>query len=536
MGNQTVQLLKILNSYEAISNVRPHDLGALFELDYYTYLISITNPHGFPSVYSVFVKREYPHFSRAQLQGIDGYAYKICLYDDGTIVEYIHSFEEKVRASIEWLIALMRMTRPQIIEEYQKEFAVYWVKACYCIGAYSGRRYQLFLDDENSYQWLCQTRKKGAERVTRVAKEGHYFNDLTGEEISEKVPALYVPIEDARGIIPPLESKPWGKEEIIEIIEGVMYPHISYDAYQEIRTCSYTHRSLLFIFRIRGFYCGCIISFKNAGVAKLNVKIRTNIERVEPIYLERCDFSYLNYQIGNIPREEKVAIIGVGSLGSYVADEIAHAGFRNMILVDDDVFLPENVFRHRHKYIDGYRKKSATLSYEIGMLHPEMNVKAITGALTADTVLDFLREDVSIVIVTVGNSDIQIQLNQRFFELKVSTPVYYVWLEHDGKSSHVAAIRNHNDGCFECLFTNIDGSTCENTLNRSLEPVKYIRNGCGGTRVPYGNRTLLTASALVLQAISDSCETNRVYSYYDNAVHVNEFHQKVRCKCCGVQR
>jgi molybdopterin/thiamine biosynthesis adenylyltransferase/ubiquitin-protein ligase len=44
--------------------------------------------------------------------------------------------------------------------------------------------------------------------------------------------------------------------------------------------------------------------------------------------------------------EQKVALIGCGSLGSKVAAMLARAGIRSFILIDDDVFLPENLVRH----------------------------------------------------------------------------------------------------------------------------------------------------------------------------------------------
>lgn len=42
----------------------------------------------------------------------------------------------------------------------------------------------------------------------------------------------------------------------------------------------------------------------------------------------------------------RVAIIGLGSLGSKVATSLARAGVTNFVFVDGDVFLPENVGRH----------------------------------------------------------------------------------------------------------------------------------------------------------------------------------------------
>ncbi|WP_228938026.1 ThiF family adenylyltransferase [Paraburkholderia saeva] len=44
--------------------------------------------------------------------------------------------------------------------------------------------------------------------------------------------------------------------------------------------------------------------------------------------------------------EQRIAVVGCGSLGSKVASMLARAGVRNFVLIDDDVFLPENLVRH----------------------------------------------------------------------------------------------------------------------------------------------------------------------------------------------
>lgn len=44
--------------------------------------------------------------------------------------------------------------------------------------------------------------------------------------------------------------------------------------------------------------------------------------------------------------DRRIAIVGCGSLGSKVASMLARAGVKDFLLIDDDVFLPENIVRH----------------------------------------------------------------------------------------------------------------------------------------------------------------------------------------------
>lgn len=45
-------------------------------------------------------------------------------------------------------------------------------------------------------------------------------------------------------------------------------------------------------------------------------------------------------------REARVAVVGVGALGSFTADLLVRAGVRHLTLVDDDIVMPGNVIRH----------------------------------------------------------------------------------------------------------------------------------------------------------------------------------------------
>lgn len=45
-------------------------------------------------------------------------------------------------------------------------------------------------------------------------------------------------------------------------------------------------------------------------------------------------------------RDCRVAIVGVGALGSFIADMLVRSGLRHLTLVDDDVVMPGNVVRH----------------------------------------------------------------------------------------------------------------------------------------------------------------------------------------------
>jgi molybdopterin/thiamine biosynthesis adenylyltransferase/ubiquitin-protein ligase len=79
----------------------------------------------------------------------------------------------------------------------------------------------------------------------------------------------------------------------------------------------------------------------------------------------------------------KVAIVGLGSIGSKVAISLARAGCRKFLLVDDDVFLPENMCRNElgwdavglHK-AEGVREKLELIAAAVDV---QVQVRRLAG-------------------------------------------------------------------------------------------------------------------------------------------------------------
>ncbi len=70
-----------------------------------------------------------------------------------------------------------------------------------------------------------------------------------------------------------------------------------------------------------------------------------------------------------------VAIVGLGSLGSKIAVSLARSGVRRFLLIDDDVFLPDNLVRNELNWLDvGFAKVDA-VERELKRIAPAIEVK-----------------------------------------------------------------------------------------------------------------------------------------------------------------
>ncbi len=72
-----------------------------------------------------------------------------------------------------------------------------------------------------------------------------------------------------------------------------------------------------------------------------------------------------------------VAIIGVGALGSVVAELLMRAGVHNLILIDGDIFKVGNLGRHVLTLEDLLKPKASALARRLNHVSPHASVKAI---------------------------------------------------------------------------------------------------------------------------------------------------------------
>ena len=70
-----------------------------------------------------------------------------------------------------------------------------------------------------------------------------------------------------------------------------------------------------------------------------------------------------------------VGIVGLGSAGSKIAISLARTGVRNFLLVDDDVFLQENICRHELNWADVGQHKIDGIAHQLKLIAQDISVK-----------------------------------------------------------------------------------------------------------------------------------------------------------------
>ena len=99
--------------------------------------------------------------------------------------------------------------------------------------------------------------------------------------------------------------------------------------------------------------------------------------------------------VDNIHLKESFAIIvGCGSVGSFIALELAKGGVGNFILVDNDVFAYHNISRHQCGILDVGKRKVDALEERLCQINPLVNIKKYFSTIQ-DVFIDDLKKQLS---------------------------------------------------------------------------------------------------------------------------------------------
>jgi sulfur-carrier protein adenylyltransferase/sulfurtransferase len=144
----------------------------------------------------------------------------------------------------------------------------------------------------------------------------------------------------------------------------------------------------------------------------------------------------------------RVAVVGVGGLGSPVAAYLAAAGVGVLRIIDGDVVDPSNLQRQLlYSTHDVGSRKVTAAAARLQALNPNIRVEAIDAELTRENALETLR-DVDVVVDGTDNFRTRYLVNDACV-LSGIPNVYGSVLRFDGQ---VSVLSMPNGPCYRCLY------------------------------------------------------------------------------------
>lgn len=116
-------------------------------------------------------------------------------------------------------------------------------------------------------------------------------------------------------------------------------------------------------------------------------------------------------------KNSKVAIFGVGGVGSFTAEALARAGVGHLILVDFDDICQTNINRQLHALENTVgESKVAVMAARVKQINPDIEVQAVKKFYTPENGSELLSSDLDYVVDAIDNVTGKLDLIKRCVE------------------------------------------------------------------------------------------------------------------------
>lgn len=150
---------------------------------------------------------------------------------------------------------------------------------------------------------------------------------------------------------------------------------------------------------------------------------------------------------GNLARLQgkRVAIVGLGSGGGFVATSLAMSGVGSFVLIDDDTLETVNIVRHVADARDVGRPKAEVVADLIRRRNPAAQVEVRVGRLEQN--LDAL-DHVDLLVAAVDGEGSKYVLNEAC--LKRNLVAVYAGVYERGEGGDVVIVHPYDGPCYAC--------------------------------------------------------------------------------------
>lgn len=264
---------------------------------------------------------------------------------------------------------------------------------------------------------------------------------------------------------------------------------------------------------MKGFRPGKVPAWKEFGC--------TSRQSITRLAVTRLDKGFL------LPRggadvtltSKKVLIVGVGSVGSRLAEKLAVLGVGTLRLVDNDHLAAENIHRHILGVESLLQNKALAMGRHLEKRFPHITVEANELRIEGTADMNRLIDGVDLVCIALGDETLELRLND---VLTSQRPRLHVWVEPIGVGGHVLLTGFGGPGCFKCLFACDERFGLHNKSSFSAPGQRFAKSfsGCAGTFTPFSgldaDRIATEAAELAARILLGQQSRNVLVSRFGN--------------------
>jgi len=246
--------------------------------------------------------------------------------------------------------------------------------------------------------------------------------------------------------------------------------------------------------------------FRKGHIPPHVLKQRFSVKPVIGATVIRCDLSWVHGRDHNsdvvVLGKKTAVLVGIGSLGSGVAELLAKMGIGKLVLIDPESMGTENASRHTLGVRSSAHMKASEIAKNLGKRFPHLQFEPHDERWD-----DCYKKNPSVfasadlVISMIGVWAAESSLNALFQASEKFPPVLFGWLEEHAAAGH-ALVFFGEKGCLRCMTDDMGYSR--------IPVTKWPEGGtqlqipmCGGMFQPYGAIELSHVQGLVADLAAD---------------------------------
>lgn len=518
------QIVESESPYTAMYSGEYHGYGKL------TLGFKVSFPYNIPSMFISPVPKKRLH--------IDSEG-KICLTDESSLLLDV---SRPVQLIIECLRLADRILNlspddPEYQVELKKEFLSYWgfqehgisiwsifpISNCHSIQEVSlfqfGKSYILAssLPDANSF--LCD-----------------YCGLSPIDKSKEVLPHAWVMrLKDGAAILSPFEDHDWS--DIIRYIKN----NSDFEIRQKFwdlasKLVKKTIVRLIFVVPasdgVEGdIVFGVSVAIKNAH--KMPIKASRS-KVVLQVNVVRYDYDFLLSRCGASPslKDKRVLLLGCGSVGGFLANNLCQMGITQLDLLDKDTFSADNVHRH---FMGFEAVKQRAIRCKSDLLRNILTEKYVYSDIDSLNYIDRTVETVvlgnpdilcqyDLIISALGEPTLNLAISDLLVTHQIGVPFIVCFNEPYGIGGHVITTNVSNESCLRCFYTDpVCGILCSfrGSLVEANQTFKKSLSGCSGIFMPYSTldsqQTAIYAARKAVEVLTGKLTHNDFYTWRGDA-------------------
>lgn len=208
---------------------------------------------------------------------------------------------------------------------------------------------------------------------------------------------------------------------------------------------------------------------------------------------------YIMRRVGSSIKEQNVAIVGVGAVGSRIAEHLTLSGINRMTLIDNDIMSSENIGRHTLGMSDIGKFKVNALAASLNNRMPEMNItpipKPIENWISKEVVRNF-----DCIILATGDSPMEREICRTAWKEQWECDLISVFVEVGGLGGHAILMKPGTNGCVDCLYKDNHFS---GSMTAPDQIISSKISGCG-TFTAYSAMDATKTAMLAVELVLDN--------------------------------